>query len=155
MNIEIERKFLVKNIPANKEDTFHIKQYYLSISDKIVQRLRIFDHTKAILSFKENCSGISRYEFEYKISLEDANKMIEISDPIFIEKNRHIIKHNTLKWEVDEFLDHNQGLIIAEIELQKEDQKIALPDWVDIEVSNEKKYYNYNLALNPYISWIE
>ena len=155
MNIEIERKFLIKNIPNNKQNCFHIKQYYLSISEKIVQRLRVFDNSKAILSFKENCSGITRYEFEYKIPLQDANKIIEISNPIFIEKNRHIIECDFLTWEIDEFLGNNQGLIIAEVELEKENQKIALPDWVGIEVSNEKKYYNYNLALNPYILWTE
>ena len=155
MNIEIERKFLVNNIPKKRNKSIHIKQYYLGINKKIVQRLRVFDNNKAILSFKENCSGLTRHEFEYKIPLQDANKIIEISNPIFIEKNRHIIEYDFLKWEVDEFLGNNQGLIIAEVEIEKENQKIALPDWVGIEVSNEKKYYNYNLALNPYISWTE
>ena len=153
MNIEIERKFLVNQIPINREKTIHIKQYYLSISDKIVQRLRIFDHVKAILSFKENCSGLTRHEFEYEIPLKDANKLIDISQPISIEKKRHIVVYNNLKWEIDEFLDNNKGLIIAEIELNDEKEKINLPDWIKDEVTNKNKYYNYNLALNPYISW--
>jgi len=155
MNIEIERKFLIKSIPNDRQKIIHIKQYYLSISKKIVQRLRIFNNNQAILSFKENCSGLSRYEFEYDIPLNDAKKIIEISNLIFIEKNRHIVDCNNLKWEIDEFLGDNKGLIIAEVELEKEEQKIILPNWIDTEVTNERKYYNYNLALNSYISWSE
>ena len=118
-----------------------------------MQRLRIFDNSEAILSFKQNCSGLSRYEFEYKIPLQDANKIIEISNPISIEKNRYIIEYKGLIWEVDQFLEYNKGLIIAEVELEEEKQNIVVPDWVDIEITNKKKYYNYNLALNPYFSW--
>ena len=153
MNIEIERKFLVKTMPSNSKKTIHIRQYYLSINETIVQRLRIFDNSEAILSFKQNCSGLSRYEFEYKIPLEDANKIIEISNPISIEKNRYLIEYQGLNWEVDQFLGDNKGLVIAVVELEEEKQNIVMPDWVDIEITNEKKYYNYNLALNPYISW--
>ena len=153
MNIEIERKFLIKNTPNKRKKTIHIKQYYLSINEKIVQRLRIFDNSKAILSFKENCSGLTRHEFEYEIPLKDANKIVEISNPISIEKNRHIVEYKSFDWEIDEFLGNNKGLLIAEIELKEEKQHIILPEWIDIEVTNEKKYYNYNLALNPYISW--
>ena len=155
MNLEIERKFLVKILPNNGFEKIHIKQYYLSINEKMVQRLRFFDGEKAIISFKENCSGLSRYEFEYEIPLDDAKKMVEIIEPKSIEKIRHIIEHDSMKWEVDEFLSNNKGLIIAEIELKNEDQDIKLPDWIDCEISNKSKYYNYNLALNPYNFWKE
>ena len=67
MNLEIERKFLVKILPDNRSEKIHIKQYYLSINEKMVQRLRFFDKKKAIISFKENCLGLSRYEFEYEV----------------------------------------------------------------------------------------
>ena len=153
MNIEIERKFLVNKLFKAQNVSIHIKQYYISIDEKIVQRLRIFNHEKAIVSFKEKSSGLSRYEFEYEIPLKDAKKMIGIMNPIFIEKMRHILHYDSMKWEVDQFLDKNEGLIIAEIELKSETQNFKLPDWIDVEVSDQKKYYNYNLALEPYISW--
>ena len=100
-----------------------------------------------------NTSNISKYEFEYSIPLKDANKMIDIADFPFIIKKRHIININSLKWEIDEFLGDNKGLIIAEIELNSENQKIELPEWIKSEVTSQNKYYNYNLALNPYILW--
>ena len=114
----------------------------------------MINQKKAIISFKQKTSNISKYEFEYTIPLEDANKMIEIVDMPFINKKRHIIHIDSLKWEIDEFLEDNKGLIIAEVELESENQKIKLPTWIKSEVTNEKKYYNYNLALKPYISWL-
>ena len=154
MNIEIERKFLIKELPLVFEETIHIKQYYLSNNKNMVQRLRIFNKENAIMSFKEKTSKISKYEFEYNIPLEDANKMISIADVPFINKKRHIIHIDSLKWEIDEFLDKNKGLIIAEVELKTEDQSISIPNWIDKEVTNDKKYYNYNLALKPYTLWL-
>ena len=97
MNIEIERKFLVKDLPLEIEDTIYIKQYYLSNNKEMVQRLRIFNQETAIISFKQKTSNISKYEFEYNIPLEDANKMIEIIDVPFINKKRHIINIDFIK----------------------------------------------------------
>ena len=153
MNVEIERKFLIRKIPKNFENKFYIKQFYIHVDDKFVQRLRFFDNRKAIMSLKQNCAGLSRYEFEYKIPLEDAKKIISMTDSIFIEKIRYIVYYESMKWEIDEFLGNNKGLLIAEIELEDEKQKIKLPDWIDQEVTNQNKYFNYNLALKPYISW--
>ena len=153
MNIEIERKFLIKEIPKNCEQKIHIKQYYIHVDDKFVQRLRFFDNQKTIMSLKQNCAGLSRYEFEYEIPLEDAKKIVSMTNSIFIEKIRHIMYYESMKWEIDEFLGNNKGLLIAEIELEDEDQKIKLPDWIVKEVTNQNKYFNYNLALRPYISW--
>ena len=154
MNIEIERKFLIEELPLKFEETIHIRQYYLSNSQNMVQRLRIFNQEKAIMSFKEKTSKISKYEFEYTIPLKDANKMISIADVPFIDKKRHIIHIDSLKWEIDEFLDKNKGLIIAEVELKTENQSISIPNWVGKEVTDDRKYYNYNLALKPYILWL-
>tara|TARA_Y100000994_G_scaffold65128_1_gene53080 strand:+ start:161 stop:625 length:465 start_codon:yes stop_codon:yes gene_type:complete len=154
MNIEIERKFLIKELPLKFEETIHIRQYYLSNSQNLVQRLRIFNQEKAIMSFKEKTSKISKYEFEYTIPLKDANKMISIADVPFIDKKRHIIHIDSLKWEIDEFLDKNKGLIIAEVELKTENQPINIPNWIGKEVTDDRKYYNYNLALKPYILWL-
>jgi CYTH domain-containing protein len=153
MNIEIERKFLIKKIPENCEKSIHIKQYYMHIDDNFVQRLRFFDNKKAIISLKQNCAGLSRYEFEYEIPLLDAKKIVSMSNSKFIEKIRHIIYFNSIKWEIDEFLGDNKGLLIAEVELESENQDIMLPNWINSEVTNKNKYFNYNLALKPYISW--
>jgi CYTH domain-containing protein len=153
MNIEIERKFLINKIPENCEKSIHIKQYYMHIDDNFVQRLRFFDNKKAIISLKQNCAGLSRYEFEYEIPLLDAKKIVSMSNSKFIEKIRHIIYFNSIKWEIDEFLGNNKGLLIAEVELESENQDIMLPNWINSEVTNKNKYFNYNLALKPYISW--
>ena len=153
MNIEIERKFLVNNIPANISKTVIIKQYYIFVNEKIVQRLRFFNDEKAILSFKERNSSLSKYEFEYAISFKDAEKLVSFFDVPCISKKRHYIELNSLKWEVDEFLDKNKGLIIAEVELDKPNQKIKIPKWANSEVSKDEKYSNFNLALHPFTLW--
>ena len=131
----------------------HIKQYYIHVDDKFVQRLRFFDNQKTIMSLKQNCAGLSRYEFEYEIPLEDACKIVSMTNSIFIEKIRHVVYYESMKWEIDEFLGNNKGLLIAEVELENENQKIKLPSWINQEVTNQNKYFNYNLALKPYISW--
>ncbi len=154
MNIEIERKFIVKKMPELVESTIDIKQYYLMKDKSMVQRLRLFDNSKSIISFKQNTKNISRYEFEYEIPFEDANKIIEIMPHMLcIKKKRHIYYENNIMWEIDEFYDSNLDLIIAEVELDSEDQSIDIPKWITKEVTYEKKYYNFNLALNPYEKW--
>ena len=153
MNLEIEKKFLAKELPEKIEKSIHIEQYYMLIDTYFVQRLRFFDNKKSIISLKQNCSGMSRFEFEYEIPLSDAKKIISLGKFIYIKKIRHISMHEGLKWEVDEFLGDNKGLVIAEVELDNENQTIELPKWIGLDVTNQNKYYNYNLALNPYISW--
>ena len=153
MNIEIERKFTVNKIPKKITKSFVIEQFYMLIDKDFVQRLRIFDDKKAIISLKQNCSGLKRYEFEYEIPLVDAQKIISIGNFLSIKKIRHELIIDNIKWEVDQFLEKNKGLVIAEVELQKEDQKLNLPKWIEKDVTNQNKYYNYNLAINPYISW--
>ena len=153
MNIEIERKFTVNKIPKKITNSFVIEQFYMLIDKDFVQRLRIFDDKKAIISLKQNCSGLKRYEFEYEIPLVDAQKIISIGNFLSIKKIRHELIIDNIKWEVDQFLEKNKGLVIAEVELQNEDQKLNLPKWIEKDVTNQNKYYNYNLAINPYISW--
>ena len=153
MNIEIERKFTVNKIPKKITKSFVIEQFYMLIDKDFVQRLRIFDDKKAIISLKQSCSGLKRYEFEYEIPLVDAQKIISIGNFLSIKKIRHELIIDNIKWEIDQFLEKNKGLVIAEVELQKEDQKLNLPKWIEKDVTNQNKYYNYNLAINPYISW--
>ena len=153
MNIEIERRFLVNKIPENIINTIHIKQYYISINAKMIQRLRFFNDDKAIISFKERSSSITKHEFEYEIPILEAKKLISFIDAPSVSKKRHYIKFDSMNWEVDEFLDKNKGLIVAEIELIKEDEKIKIPEWAVYEISKEQKYSNFNLSLNPFTSW--
>ena len=153
MNIEIERKFTVNRLPTDIVNSIDIEQFYMLIDDNFVQRLRIFDNQKAIISLKQNCAGLKRYEFEYSIPLSDAKKIISIGNFLSVKKIRHEVLIDGLKWEVDQFLDKNQGLVIAEVELESENQKLDLPLWIEKDVTNQNKYYNYNLATKPYISW--
>tara|TARA_A100001011_G_scaffold141359_1_gene149445 strand:- start:129 stop:590 length:462 start_codon:yes stop_codon:yes gene_type:complete len=153
LNIEIERKFTVNRLPTDIVNSIDIEQFYMLIDDNFVQRLRIFNNQKAIISLKQNCAGLKRYEFEYSIPISDAKKIIGIGNFLSVKKIRHQVLIDGLKWEVDQFLDKNQGLVIAEVELESETQNIDLPEWIEKDVTNQNKYYNYNLATKPYISW--
>ncbi len=155
MAIEIERKFLVIN--DNWRSLAQGKVYrqgYIATANKITTiRVRIIGE-KAYLTIKSKTEGISRHEFEYPIPLEDGKIMLDIlCDRPLIEKIRYQLYHDNLMWEIDEFQGENQGLIIAEVELQDENQIINLPDWVGKEVSDDPKYYNVNLTKYPYQTW--
>ncbi len=109
---------------------------------------------QAFLTIKSKTIGISREEFEYKIPFEEAKFILEnLCDKSIIEKNRYEIKFKEKIWEVDEFLEDNFGLILAEIELNSEDEKFEKPNWVGDEVSLDPKYFNSNLAKNPFKNW--
>ena len=98
--------------------------------------------------------GATRAEYEYEISVSDANEMLDsLCEKPIIEKNRTKIEYKGLIWEVDEFFGENEGLIFAEVELDSEDQDIALPEWIGEEVTGDPKYYNSNLVINPYNKW--
>jgi CYTH domain-containing protein len=97
--------------------------------------------------------GATRAEFEYAIPLADAEAMLALCDGPIIQKVRRLVVHDGCTWEVDEFLGENTGLVVAEIELRSEDQPFAKPGWVGREVTNERKYFNSNLATHPYTQW--
>ena len=162
MGTEIERKYLVKKA----EWRSHLQQMqkkfskigekycqgYISTNNETTVRLRIVGN-KGYLTIKGKTKGYTRSEFEYSIPVEDAKQMLETlcSKPL-IKKIRYKIKQDNFIWEVDEFLGENKGLIVAEVELESEEQKIELPDWIDREV-NDKKYFNYSLIKYPYSQW--
>ena len=154
MAIEIERKFLVdvSKLPM-LENGIIIKQGYLPTSNNTVVRVRIKNDT-AYLTIKGENDGMSRLEFEYEIPLKDANEMINIlcKKPI-LSKIRYEIKYHNHIWELDIFKDENKGLIVAEVELQNENEDIQFPVWVKEEVTNQNKYYNSNLIERPFKSW--
>lgn len=156
MGVEIERKFLVspenfKNIHVNNIKT--IKQGYLhNTMDKSI-RIRV-ENNLGYLTVKGGASGISKLEYEYDIPVDEAEEMLEkLTDGKLIQKKRHIVLLDGKVWEVDVFLGKNSGLIIAEIELESEDEEIKIPDWCGQEVSTDPRYINAKLIEQPYQEW--
>ncbi len=153
MNIEIERKFLLKNDNWREGAVgVHYKQAYLNEKGDNTVRVRI-EGDKAKLTIKGKSSNISRLEFEYDIPMEDAEALFSLAKTPIVEKYRYKIMYAGNCWEVDEFLGLNRGLVVAEIELESETQPFEKPDWIGMEVSGDKRYTNANLARKPYCEW--
>lgn len=155
MGIEIEHKFLLANDDWRKQvhKTVRYRQGYLSSLPTCSMRVRIAGD-QAWLNIKSATIGAERMEFEYEIPCPDANEIIDklCGKPV-IEKTRHFVNVDNLLWEIDEFDGLNQGLIVAEIELNYIDQFFTKPAWIGQEVTHDLRYYNNNLALNPYSNW--
>jgi adenylate cyclase len=155
MGIEIERKFLVHKEKWNrviKEKKSLYRQGYIVSDPEKTIRVRLTDKS-GFLTIKGLTKGASRPEFEYPIPKEDAIQLLDNFCNSEISKIRHFISHDKKLWEVDEFLGENEGLVVAEIELASEDETFTLPDWIDKEVTADKKYSNSNLAINPFKNW--
>ncbi len=153
MAIEIERKFLVSDKHIFQSLTpKRFKQAYLNSHAQRTVRLRI-EGDAAFLAIKSKTVGIERQEWEYAIPLQDAEELWPLCETQAIEKNRYLLTQGSLIWEIDEFLGDNKGLIIAEIELQTADQTFEKPDWLGEEVSNDKRYFNSQLSLQPFRQW--
>jgi adenylate cyclase len=151
---EIERKFLVKGEKwkAAVKGTIYRQGYLSSVKERVV-RVRTIEN-KGFLTIKGITKGVSRSEFEYEISVEDANIMLdEICEKPIIEKKRYKIPFSSLIFEVDEFFGENEGLVVAEVELTDEKQKIDFPAWIGAEVSGDPRYFNSNLIQHPYKKW--
>jgi CYTH domain-containing protein len=156
MATEIERKYLVhpkawQQAKANAEYS-HLSQGYLSLEAERTVRIRIKKEL-ALLTIKGKSKGISRLEFEYQIPLNDGLALLKICQGSIIEKKRYIIHYDQLTWEVDEFEGDNAGLIVAEVELESENQTFTLPPWIKEEVSDDQRYYNSNLVQHPFKDW--
>jgi adenylate cyclase len=154
VSLEIERKFLVRDArwKALGEGALLRQGYLSSQSDRIV-RVRI-EAESAMLTIKGRTIGATRSEWEYPIPLEDANAFLnELCEKPIIEKIRYRIRHDGMMWEVDEFLGDNAGLVVAEIELEAEDQAFSRPDWIGEEVTHDARYFNANLLKRPYNAW--
>jgi CYTH domain-containing protein len=149
--IEIERKFLVKNSSFLQQAHKHSKmiQGYLSRDPKRTVRVRLVDE-KGILTIKgqSSSSGMSRFEWEKEIDYKEAKDLLALALENIIEKVRYFIKWNNVIFEVDVFEGVHLGLILAEVELKKEDEKVHLPKWVGEEVTGQKEYYNSYLSFN-------
>ena len=154
--IEIERKFLVKN-NSFKNYAFtqnHIAQGYLSSVAERTVRVRIKGE-KGFLTIKgaPNKSGLSRFEWEKEITLDEAENLLLLCEEGVINKTRFEVKSGTHTFEVDEFYDENEGLIIAEIELKSETDTFEKPSWLGEEVTGDVRYYNAYLSKTPFQKW--
>ena len=152
MATEIERKFLVTDTAWRIGEGTRISQGYLNRDKNRTVRVRITGE-QAYLTVKGVSHGATRAEFEYAIPVTDAEQMLALCDGPIIQKIRRLVVHDGFKWEVDEFLGDNAGLVVAEIELNSEDQAFTKPGWVGREVTEERKYFNSNLATYPYTHW--
>jgi adenylate cyclase len=154
--IEIERKFLTTS-DAFKAAAFvqnRITQGYLSSVPERTVRVRIKGN-KGFLTIKgaSNESGISRFEWEKEIPVDEAQKLLLLCEKGVIDKTRYEVKIGNHIFEVDEFYGENEGLIVAEIELQSETETFEKPFWLGKEVTNDNKYYNSYLSKNPFKNW--
>lgn len=150
---EIERKFLVNTKKWNPKGKGKvIKQGYLSTDPARVVRVRLIDND-AFLTIKGNQKGISRTEIEYPIKVEHAQELIKMCVDFPVEKTRYIEKINGFVWEIDVFETKNKGLVLAEVELEYEMQKVELPEWIEEEVSTDFRYFNSYLCENPFSEW--
>lgn len=155
-NLEIERKFLVKTdtykaVSYKKEK---ISQGYLSSVSERTVRVRVKgDKAFMTVKGKGNATGTTRFEWEKEITIDEATDLFYLCEPGILKKTRYLVKVGNHVFEVDEFHGENKGLVVAEIELEKEDEPFEKPNWLANEVTGEVKYYNSQLIHNPYSKW--
>ncbi len=151
---EIERKFLVKNDGwRGRAEGVLFRQGYIARTQDRTVRVRVAGET-GMLTIKYRGEGLARSEFEYRIPLEEAQALLDGLDAgEVIEKMRFTFEENGSVWEVDEFMGANEGLIVAEIELESESQDFVRPDWLGAEVSKLSRYLNVELSKLPYTAW--
>ena len=156
MSVEIERKFLVKNNDFKSESYSkkHIKQGYLNSDKNRTVRIRIANE-KAFITIKgkSNRTGTTRFEWEKEIKKEEAESLLLLCEPSIIEKTRYLVKVGHHVFEVDEFYGDNEGLVIAEVELNDETEKFTKPDWLNEEVTGDKRFYNSSISKTPFKDW--
>lgn len=156
--LEIERKFLVKKGDAYKKAAYsssHIQQGYIPAEGATV-RVRTRDD-KAYLTIKGKSvnGGMTRYEFEKEISMDEAQHLLQLCQGGVIDKRRYLVKSGKHTFEVDEFYGDNQGLVMAEVELKDETETYEKPDFIGLEVTGDKRFYNSHLLSNPFSLWRE
>lgn len=155
MQLETERKFLVKDdgYKGQAVESHRIRQGYIAHDMGRSVRVRILDD-KGILTVKGPFIGVgSRPEWEKEISLKEAEELFLICKPGSIDKTRWIVPAGERKFEVDEFHGENEGLVMAEIELESQDEAFERPSWLGEEVTGDPRFYNGYLARNPFKNW--
>jgi adenylate cyclase len=153
---EIERKFLLRSEAwrADAGAGTPYQQGYLSTDKARTVRVRLAG-SRGFLTVKGPTAGATRDEFEYEIPEADARAMIERLCERLVVKTRHLVAHRGHTWEIDVFHGANEGLVVAEIELASEDEEFARPEWAGAEVTHDPRYFNANLAREPFSSWTE
>ncbi|EPR72464.1 hypothetical protein ADIWIN_2634 [Winogradskyella psychrotolerans RS-3] len=154
--IEIERKFLVNSDAFKTEAymSYSIKQGFLNSDKARTVRVRL-KNDKGYLTVKgkSTANGLSRFEWEKEISKSDAEALLLLCEPGIIDKTRYEVKSNDHIFEIDEFYGDNEGLIVAEVELNSENESYKKPHWLGKEVTGDLKYYNSLLIKTPYKLW--
>lgn len=154
MGIERERKFLLSSDEWRPgQRAVRLRQGYLATGPPVAVRVRVIE-SRANINIKRATSILRREEFEYPIPVEEAEEILKllcVGHPI--EKTRHYVEYEGFVWEIDEFKGLNDGLIVAEVEFERENQTIPLPPWIGKEVSSDPRYLNASLALEPYARW--
>ncbi len=161
MAIEIERKFLTVSDAwrGRAHRVIEMAQGYLNDAESVrcgrqnaSVRVRL-EGEQARLNIKSRELGAARQEFDYPIPPADARALLALCVGGVVHKRRHLVQHAGHVWEVDEFAGDNAGLVVAEVELQAEDETVVLPDWAGREVTHLPRYYNLNLAAHPFARW--
>jgi CYTH domain-containing protein len=154
--MEIERKFLVRgdDYKHRAHKSYRIKQGYISSGNGRTVRVRIRDD-QGFLTIKGPSfdGGLSRYEFEKEITLQEAEQLFRLCEPGVIDKTRYLVSSGPHTFEVDEFYGDNEGLVMAEVELSSPDEPYEKPDFIGQEVTGDRRYYNSHLRRNPYKVW--
>jgi adenylate cyclase len=157
MALEIERKFLVVNDAwrASIERSIPIRQGYFCRTPLLRARIRVFGD-QGFVTLKSEPGTLIRHEFEYEIPKSDALEIIELFsiEPIVV-KTRFNVTFSSVLWVIDVFEGANAGLLVAEVELEDAEQVVSLPPWVGIEVTNDRRYGNSNLARHPFLTWAD
>lgn len=152
---EIERKFLLKNDGwrPHVRRSRRMRQGYLAGGGRVSVRVRVAGD-EAWLNIKSGGLVAVRNEYEYAIPVAEAVELLELATPL-IDKTRHFVEHDGMTWEIDEFHGENSGLVVAEIELAREDEPFSHPSWLGTEVTKLRRYYNVCLVTHPYRAWTE
>jgi CYTH domain-containing protein len=154
MGFETERKFRVRSSDWKPGAVgVPYRQGYLCREEARTVRVRIAGE-QAYLTLKGQAQGMTRLEYEYPIPLAEARALLDqLCLKPLIEKTRYRVEFGGRVWEVDEFAGENQGLVVAEVELDSPDQPLELPDWVGEEVTHDPRYLNANLVAHPFSRW--
>ena len=154
--LEIERKFLVRNSDYKRQaySSSRIQQGYICSGHGRTVRVRIRDD-RGYLTIKgpSDKEGVVRYEFEKEITLDEARELMKLCEPGRIDKTRYLVKSVNHTFEVDEFYDENDGLVVAEVELQAADEPYEKPDLIGEEVTGDHRYSNAHLSKHPVTTW--
>lgn len=155
MATEIERKFLVNgDVRSQATEHFNILQGYISSVPERIVRVRIKgDQGYITIKGISNETGLKRFEWDKEIPLLEAELLLELCEPHIIHKTRYLIPAGKHTFEVDEFHGYNEGLVIAEMELERENEVFEKPEWLGSEVTGQRRYYNDFLSKRPYKMW--